>query len=65
MKLQHRRLRRAAGDGDILAARPTLASTRPAMASSDSPLRSCVIPAMHYRDAPAAIEWLSRVLGFE
>ncbi|MDQ6639509.1 MAG: VOC family protein [Pseudomonadota bacterium] len=30
-----------------------------------APLRSSVIPAMRYRDAPAAIEWLCRVLGFE
>ena len=29
------------------------------------PARSTVIPAMRYRDAPAAIEWLCRVLGFE
>jgi uncharacterized glyoxalase superfamily protein PhnB len=27
--------------------------------------RSTVVPAMRYRDAPAAIEWLCRVLGFE
>ena len=27
--------------------------------------RSTVIPAMRYRDAPAAIEWLCRVIGFE
>ncbi|MGH9606049.1 MAG: VOC family protein [Terracidiphilus sp.] len=26
--------------------------------------RSTVIPALRYRDAPAAIEWLSRVFGF-
>jgi uncharacterized glyoxalase superfamily protein PhnB len=26
---------------------------------------SSVIPAMRYKDAPAAIEWLTRVLGFE
>ncbi len=26
--------------------------------------KSCVIPGMRYRDAPAAIEWLCRVLGF-
>lgn len=26
--------------------------------------RSAVIPALRYRDAPAAIEWLSSVLGF-
>ena len=34
------------------------------MAKNDS-LRSTVIPALRYRDAPAAIEWLSRVIGFE
>ena len=34
------------------------------MATNDS-LRSSVIPALRYRDAPAAIEWLSRVIGFE
>ena len=27
--------------------------------------RSAVIPALRYRDAPAAIEWLCRVIGFE
>jgi uncharacterized glyoxalase superfamily protein PhnB len=27
--------------------------------------RSTIIPAMRYRDAPAAIEWLCRALGFE
>ncbi|MES2257756.1 MAG: VOC family protein [Pseudomonadota bacterium] len=27
--------------------------------------RATVIPCMRYRDAPAAIEWLCRVLGFE
>jgi len=27
--------------------------------------RSAVIPAMRYRDAPAAIEWLCRAFGFE
>ncbi|MGD1072792.1 MAG: VOC family protein [Bryobacteraceae bacterium] len=27
--------------------------------------RSTVIPAMRYRDAPAAIEWLCKALGFE
>lgn len=27
--------------------------------------RSSVMPAMRYRDAPAAIEWLCRVIGFE
>jgi uncharacterized glyoxalase superfamily protein PhnB len=27
--------------------------------------KSSVIPAMRYRDAPAAIEWLCRVFGFE
>jgi uncharacterized glyoxalase superfamily protein PhnB len=31
---------------------------------SSSP-RSTVVPAMRYRDAPAAIEWLCRVIGFE
>jgi uncharacterized glyoxalase superfamily protein PhnB len=34
------------------------------MATNDSP-RSTVIPALRYRDAPAAIEWLCRVIGFE
>lgn len=27
--------------------------------------RSAVIPALRYRDAPAAIDWLSRAFGFE
>ncbi|MDQ2928455.1 MAG: VOC family protein [Pseudomonadota bacterium] len=27
--------------------------------------RSSVIPGLRYRDAPAAIEWLCRVIGFE
>ena len=35
------------------------------MASTGSSLRSSVIPAMRYRDAPAAIEWLCKVIGFE
>ena len=30
-----------------------------------APSRSTVIPAMRYRDAPAAIEFLCRVIGFE
>ena len=34
------------------------------MAKNDSP-RSTVIPALRYRDAPAAIDWLCRVIGFE
>ena len=29
-----------------------------------TPGKSPVIPTMRYRDAPAAIEWLCRVLGF-
>ncbi len=29
------------------------------------PARNAVVPAMRYRDAPAAIEWLCRVFGFE
>ncbi len=33
--------------------------------TSTSGIRSSVIPGMRYRDAPAAIEWLCRVLGFE
>ena len=32
---------------------------------SSSPARSTVIPALRYRDAPAAIEWLCRVIGFD
>ncbi len=28
-------------------------------------LRSCVVPCLRYRDAPAAIDWLVRVFGFE
>ena len=31
---------------------------------SDS-TRSTIIPGMHYRNAPAAIDWLCRVFGFE
>lgn len=27
--------------------------------------KSTVIPCLRYRDAPAAIEWLVRVFGFE
>lgn len=30
-----------------------------------SPTRTPVIPCMRYRDAPAAIDWLCRVFGFE
>jgi uncharacterized glyoxalase superfamily protein PhnB len=36
----------------------------PVMANTVPP-RGGVIPAMRYRDAPAAIEWLCRVIGFE
>lgn len=27
--------------------------------------RTTIVPSMHYRDAPAAIEWLCRAFGFE
>ena len=64
MKLQHRRFRMTAGRGDILAAARST-SKEIAMASTGSALRSSVIPAMRYRDAPAAIEWLCKVIGFE
>lgn len=30
-----------------------------------TPTRACVIPALRYRDAPAAIDWLCRAFGFE
>jgi uncharacterized glyoxalase superfamily protein PhnB len=33
--------------------------------SDNKPHRSSVIPGMAYRNAPAAIEWLCRVFGFE
>src|SRR5450432_1008129 len=36
----------------------------PDMTNTVAP-RSAVIPALRYRDAPAAIEWLCRVIGFE
>lgn len=32
---------------------------------NDAPFRSTVTVSMNYRDAPAAIEWLCRVFGFE
>ena len=31
----------------------------------ESDLKANIIPGMRYRDAPAAIEWLCDVLGFE
>ncbi len=34
------------------------------MPDSASPTKSTIIPAMRYRDAPAAIEWLCNVFGF-
>jgi hypothetical protein len=36
-----------------------------AVGMADQPTRSTVIPGMHYRNAPDAIEWLCRVFGFE
>ena len=27
--------------------------------------RGCIVPALHYRDAPAAIDWLCKAFGFE
>lgn len=33
--------------------------------STPSSTRAAVIPCMRYRDAPAAIEWLCQVFGFE
>jgi len=35
------------------------------MATNAKNTRANVIPAMRYRDAPAAIEWLCRAFGFE
>ena len=35
------------------------------MPSPAASARSSIIPAMRYRDASAAIEWLCRVIGFE
>lgn len=35
------------------------------MTMNESTTRSTVMPTMRYRDAPAAIEWLCRVIGFE
>jgi uncharacterized glyoxalase superfamily protein PhnB len=35
------------------------------MSTVASSLKSSVMPALRYRDAPAAIDWLTRVLGFE
>jgi uncharacterized glyoxalase superfamily protein PhnB len=35
------------------------------MASLATKTRATVIPCLRYRDAPAAIEWLCRALGFE
>ena len=32
---------------------------------NSTPARSSVIPCLRYRDAPAAIEWLCRVFGFQ
>jgi uncharacterized glyoxalase superfamily protein PhnB len=33
--------------------------------SENTPHRTSIVPGMAYRDAPAAIEWLCRVFGFE
>lgn len=35
------------------------------MTSFSKPTRASVIPCLRYRDAPAAIDWLCRVFGFE
>lgn len=35
------------------------------MTTASIDIRSTVMPTMRYRDAPAAIEWLCRVIGFE
>jgi uncharacterized glyoxalase superfamily protein PhnB len=35
------------------------------MSNTDNHAKSTIIPALRYRDAPAAMEWLCRVLGFE
>jgi uncharacterized glyoxalase superfamily protein PhnB len=35
------------------------------MAENNKTIRNAVIPGMRYRNAPAAIEWLCRALGFE
>ena len=35
------------------------------MTITDNHSKSTIIPGLRYRDAPAAIEWLCRVLGFE
>jgi uncharacterized glyoxalase superfamily protein PhnB len=35
------------------------------MNPDQSTTRGCVIPALRYRDAPAAIKWLCTVFGFE
>jgi uncharacterized glyoxalase superfamily protein PhnB len=33
--------------------------------ADNAPIRSTVIPGMHYRNAPEAIGWLCRVFGFQ
>jgi uncharacterized glyoxalase superfamily protein PhnB len=35
------------------------------MPAPDLPAGATIIPTLRYRDAPAAIDWLCRVLGFE
>lgn len=35
------------------------------MTSFSKPTRASVIPCLRYRDAPAALDWLCRVFGFE
>ncbi len=35
------------------------------MTSVATPAKSTIMPALRYQDAPAAIEWLCNVLGFE
>ncbi len=35
------------------------------MTTAETPVKSTIIPALRYQDAPAAIEWLCTALGFE
>jgi uncharacterized glyoxalase superfamily protein PhnB len=44
---------------------PALAHSDSVKSTSAQTSKSTVIPALRYHDAPAAIEWLCRVFGFE
>jgi uncharacterized glyoxalase superfamily protein PhnB len=44
---------------------PTSIQQEPTMNTPAKATRATIVPALRYRDAPAAIEWLCRAFGFE